>query len=200
MVWVKVCGLRTRHDVEVAIDAGADAIGLVLADSPRRISPEVARTLADHAAGVQVVLVTVDASATEILDLAGFIGADSVQLHGSNADSAGRAAAQAGLGVFRPVAVADSIDASRIPTSQKVLFDTADLSLHGGTGRSFDWSLTVDVGRPFVLAGGLGPDNVAAAVRAVQPWGVDASSFLECSPGVKDHDAVRRYVQEAKAP
>lgn len=197
MVWVKVCGVRTRADVEAACDAGADAVGLMLAASPRQITPDRARSLIEHAA-CETVLVTVDATATEILDLAGFTGSSGVQLHGANAAEAGAAAVKAGLSVFRPRAVADHVDLDDIPSSQIPLLDTAHPALHGGTGRIFDWSLTAGVTRHFVLAGGLTPDNVASAVAAVEPWGVDASSGLESSPGVKDHDMIRRYVQEAK--
>lgn len=199
MVWVKVCGVRTAADIAAAQEAGADAIGLVLAPSPRRVTPEHARSLVD-VASCETVLVTVDASPSEILDLAGFTGCRSVQLHGEHAPDAGAAAEQAGLRVYRPRAVRGAVDLSDIPNTQIPLLDTADPERHGGTGSTFDWSLTEGLDRPFVLAGGLGPDNVAAAIARARPWGVDASSGLESSPGVKDHAAIKRYVQEAKRP
>lgn len=199
MVWVKVCGVKTPADVKSACEAGADAVGLMLATSPRQISPDRARSLIADA-DCETVLVTVDATATEILDLAGFTGSSAVQLHGKHAVEAGAAAVKAGLTVFRPRRVVGPLDLDDIPPPQMPLLDTAHTELHGGTGRTFDWSLTAGITRPFVLAGGLGPDNVARAVAEVDPWGVDASSGLESSPGVKDHDLIKRYVQEAKKP
>jgi phosphoribosylanthranilate isomerase len=197
MVWVKVCGVGTAADVAAAQDAGADAIGLTLAASPRQISPEHARNLAKHAS-CETIIVTVDARPSEILDLAMFVGCSGVQLHGAHASEAGAAARKAGLDVYRHAPVGASVDLSVIPPDQKPLLDTGSTVLHGGTGRPFDWSLATTIEREFVLAGGLGPENVAEAVTLVRPWGVDASSRLESAPGVKDHALITRYVQEAK--
>lgn len=197
MVWVKVCGVATSGDVDAAVRAGADAVGLVLARSPRQITPETARSLASGA-DCETVLVTVDARPAEILDLVSFIGCSAVQLHGDRAQAAGAAARKAGLTVFRPRHVTGPIDLSDIPDDQTPLLDTGGQALHGGTGETFDWELTEGIERRFVLAGGLGPSNVADAIERVRPWGVDASSGLESAPGVKDHDAITRYVQEAK--
>jgi phosphoribosylanthranilate isomerase len=79
------------------------------------------------------------------------------------------------------------------------LFDTAVSGLHGGTGTAFDWSLLAEVHDPFVLAGGLGPDNVAEAIAVIRPFGVDASSRLEVAPGIKDPDSIRAFIKEAKS-
>jgi len=78
------------------------------------------------------------------------------------------------------------------------LLDTHRAGAHGGTGEQFDWALIPDLGRRYVLAGGLGPDNVEEAVRRVAPWGVDASTGLESSPGVKDPERVRAFVERAR--
>ncbi len=82
--------------------------------------------------------------------------------------------------------------------SDLLLVDTPHPHLPGGTGEVFDWARLAPIDRPFLLAGGLTPDNVSAAVRQVRPFGVDASSGLESSPGVKDVDLIRRFIQEAK--
>jgi len=197
MVWVKVCGVGTAGDMRAAVAAGADAIGLMLARSPRQITPEIARELA-AGADCETIVVTVDARPGEILDLAMYVECTGVQLHGNHAAAAGAAARQAGLRVYRPRQIDSAIDLDDIHPAEMPLLDTASQSVHGGTGQTFDWSITDGVERPFVLAGGLGPDNVAAAVERVRPWGVDASSRLESSPGVKDHALITRYVQEAK--
>lgn len=198
MVWVKVCGVRRRSDVDAAAESGADAIGLVLADSPRRITVEQAAELVRGADGLLTYLVTVDATAAELLDLAAFSGATGVQPHGAHAAAASSAAVRAGLSVLRPAPVTGPIDLSNIPADQMPLLDTGRPGLHGGTGETFGWELAEDVERDFVLAGGLGPDNVARAVSRLHPWGVDASSRLESEPGVKDPALIKRYVEEAR--
>lgn len=197
MVWVKVCGVATTGDVRAAVDAGADAVGLVLAASPRQIAAEAAKNLASQAQ-CETVIVTVDARPAEILDLAMFIGCSAVQPHGSHAAAVGAAARQAGLRVYRPRAVTSRVDLSDIHADEIPLLDAASATVHGGTGETFDWSVVDGIDRNFVLAGGLGPDNVAEAIAQVRPWGVDATSGLESSPGVKDHALITRYVQEAK--
>lgn len=198
MVWVKVCGIRTKADVEAVGAAGADAIGLVMAVSPRRVTAEEAGALVAMAVGLETFLVTVDARPAELLDLAGFVGCTGVQPHGLYAPEAATAAVQSGLTVLRPHPVSNSVDLSSIPPTQTPLLDTADTQRHGGTGRTFDWALATRIERDFVLGGGLNPSNVAEAISRVGPWGVDASTGLESAPGVKDPNLIRRYVQEAK--
>ncbi len=91
------------------------------------------------------------------------------------------------------------MDLDTVPSGQIPLLDNAAPGLHGGSGLTFDWSSIGDQHRDFVLAGGLGPENVADAVAEVRPFGVDASSGLETAPGVKDAERVRMYVERAKA-
>lgn len=199
--WVKVCGLTRRDDVESAVEAGADAIGLVLAaSSPRRVDPARAADLAD---GVPVlcVVVTVDAEPEWLLETAAAVGAGGVQPHGDHAAASAAAAATAGLFVVRPVPVSasgPSLPLDQIPPDQTPLFDTRHDDLHGGSGDTFPWELVANVERRFVLAGGLGPDNVVAAVRATGAWGVDASSGLESAPGRKNRSRVADFVRKAK--
>lgn len=198
MTWVKVCGMRTSADVRAATEAGADALGFVLApDSPRSVPPEVAaRLIAD--ADLPTFLVTVDASGAELLDLAGFTGASGVQPHGADSEAAAAVARGAGLAVLRPMPVVDGLDLSTVPDDQIPILDTRVPGLHGGTGVRFDLDLLPDIDRDWVMAGGLGPDNVATAIADARPWGVDASSGLESSPGRKDRDLIAAFVREAK--
>lgn len=198
MTWVKVCGLRTHAAVEVAERAGADALGFVLdVRSPRAVTAETAGRLIASAT-VATFLVTVDASPSQLLDLVSFTHASGVQPHGAQAAEAAEAARRAGLSVLRPVAVTPGLDLGELPHDQIPLLDTAVPGLHGGTGVRFDISLLPPIDRDWVMAGGLGPDNVAAAIRELRPWGVDASSRLESSPGHKDHDLITAFVREAK--
>ena len=198
MTWVKICGLRTPADVRAATDAGADAIGFVLSqESPRSVRPDLAaRLIAD--ADLPSFLVTVGASATEILDLIDYTGASGVQPHGADAGAAAAAARRAGLQVLRPLPVTEDLDLSIVPEGQIPLLDTHVPGFHGGTGVRFDGSLLPEIDRDWVMAGGLDPSNVAEAIAAFRPWGVDASSRLESAPGQKDHDLITAFVREAK--
>lgn len=200
MTWVKVCGLTRERDVSDAVDAGADALGFVLAaESPRRISMERATALMDGAPALRI-LVTVDGSAEVIADMIQATGADGIQPHGRHAESAALWAQHAGLLVLRPIGSGpfDMSDAETIAEGQIPLFDSATGDLHGGTGIPLDWTAIDWPERRFVLAGGLHPGNVAEAIATVQPWGVDASSGLESEPGIKDAARVAAFVEEAK--
>jgi phosphoribosylanthranilate isomerase len=197
MTWVKVCGLRTRTDVEAAAEAGASAVGFVLAaGSPRRVTELQAAALAGHIS-ILTVIVTVDLTPSELMAAVAATGVKGVQPHGVHRQDAARAAQSEGLFVLHPVSVQGAVDLSMVGEGQIPLLDNYRGGVHGGTGEVFDWGVIPDLERPFVLAGGLGPDNVTEAIRRVAPWGVDASSRLESSPGVKDPVLIREYVERA---
>jgi len=199
--WVKICGLTRPDDVEASIRSGADAIGLVLvARSPRRIGAQRASELAAISAGRAQVVLLVDGAADVALTTARRVGADAVQPYGAAAVAIASAALATGLDVLFPVPVADDldIDIGRVPAGARPLLDTAVGESSGGTGVSFAWERA----RGFlgiVIAGGLAPHNVAAAVSAARPWGVDASSGLEAAVGVKDHGKVSSFIEAAKS-
>lgn len=199
MTWVKVCGLTNEPDVEAAVDAGADAIGFVLDPaSPRAVDLDTARELGRGVAAVRV-LVVVDVTPEDALEALKVSGAEAIQLHGEHADETSRAVLAAGAMVLRAIAARPGLDLGPVVPGQIPLLDNRVAGMHGGTGRAFDWSLTAGITQRFVLAGGLGPDNVVRAIKMTKPWGVDASSRLERSPGIKDHGMVRRFVEEAKS-
>ncbi len=195
-VYVKVCGLRQERDLEAAAEAGADAVGFVwYRPSPRHLElGEIAR-LASRT-HLTTVLVTADLDSASLLDAASRTGVDAVQPHGAQGRVSMAAARRIGLGVVHPVGAGEELPP--MIGDDLLLVDTPDEELPGGTGRTFEWELAAAIDRPFLLAGGLGPDSVAEAVRKVRPFGVDASSGLESSPGVKDAAAIRRFVKEAK--
>ena len=197
-LWVKVCGIRDEYHARVAEEAGADAIGLVLAPAPRQLTPAEAAAVA-ASTSLMSVAVTVDLPPEGVADVAA-IGVGMLQPHGAHAVEAAEAARGLGLDVLLPVRVDGPLRPGDHGHGYRTLLDTpaVDSSVHGGTGRTFDWSLIEADGTDFVLAGGLGPDNVATAVAAVRPWGVDASSGLESAPGVKDVDKIRAYIQNAR--
>jgi phosphoribosylanthranilate isomerase len=195
-LFVKVCGLGTHADVQVATEAGADAVGFVwYAPSLRHLELDDIRELAAHAT-VPTVLVTAGIDSATLLAAASKTGVDAVQPHGVAAAVSVAAARRVGLGVIHPVSAGDDIEAMR--GDDLLLVDSPDPEMVGGRGEVFDWDVAADIERPFLLAGGLTPANVAEAVERVRPFGVDASSGLESSPGVKSVDLIRRFVEEAK--
>jgi phosphoribosylanthranilate isomerase len=200
MTWAKVCGLTRESDVADAVAAGADALGFVLARrSPRAIDPRRAAALMDGVPAVRI-LVTVDSPADELEDVVAATGADGIQPHGEHAEEVARWAQESGLFVLRPIQGDSNSgrDDIGIPFGQIPLLDSATGDEHGGTGRPLDWNRLVPPARRFVLAGGLTPGNVAAAIETVEPWGVDASSGLESAPGIKDPARVAAFLEEAK--
>jgi phosphoribosylanthranilate isomerase len=145
--------------------------------------------------------VTVDLTPGEALTAAEAVGADGIQAHGDRSLDVAAEAADAGYLSLASVSVGPDgllVDLGEVPETSMLLFDTASLGMHGGTGVPFDWNLLPDPGRPFVLAGGLGPDNVAEAIDAVEPFGVDASSRLESEPGIKDLRRIVAFIEQAK--
>ncbi len=193
--WVKVCGITREDDAVMAGAAGADAIGInLLAQSPRRVDEPTARAIA-AASSIPAIVLAEHVPAAHVAVYLDDLGVDGVQAYGPDARSLAGAAAEAGFLALLPTSAADVLD---LPIGVIPLFDTPDPELLGGTGRTFDWtSIDRDVGR-FVLAGGLGPDNVAKAIRTTGAWGVDASSRLESEVGVKDLGKVTAFVREAK--
>ena len=198
MTWVKVCGMRTVADLEAAYEAGADAVGLVLVDgSPRCISVDEAARLC-RATTLPAVILTAGAGPDRLVELVRLIGAAGVQPYGEGSARAARAAGEAGAFVLRPLRVSGPVKPEELAGDQTPLLDAFSPDRLGGTGKSIPPAWLPPRGTRYVLAGGLDPNNVAAAVARYRPWGVDASSGLESSPGVKDPDRIIAFVRNAK--
>jgi len=201
MTWVKVCGITDGIALDAAVFGGADAVGFVLVESsPRYVPVERAAELME---GVPLTrfIVVVDMSVEDALTAADTTSADGIQAHGLHAADVSAAALEAGYLSLYPVSVGPagmSVSLRHIEPAAMPLLDTYSSDEHGGTGVPFDWSVIGDLGRPLVLAGGLGPDNVAQAIATVAPFGVDASSKLESTRGVKDPALIKDFIQEAK--
>lgn len=197
MTWVKVCGVTTREAVDAAVAAGADAVGFVShPGSPRYLSLDAIGELAADVPITTVVL-TVDLGVAAAMTAVEATGVHGIQPYGPNARAVVAAAGDRGLFVLHPMR-ADSLRQLGHDRAIRLL-DTPDDSVHGGTGRTFDWSLASEAPAPFVLAGGLGPENVQAAIDVASPWGVDASTGLEAAPGIKDPGKVTDFVRKAKS-
>jgi len=189
---VKICGITNRDDALAAVEAGASALGFnFYHDSPRYISPTGAAVIAEKIpATVWKVGIFVDEGPESIARVALNVGLDVVQLYG---------AAQAlGIRVWRACGAHESLgfyfDNANV---EALLLDTPSEDLYGGTGKSFDWTQARDLPKKIIIAGGLDATNVRRAIDEAQPWGVDACSRLEKSPGLKDHEKVRQFVKAA---
>lgn len=198
-MYVKVCGLTDPATVDVAVDAGADAIGVVMNQtSPRAVDADTARTIVDRAAGrVDTVLVVNDMPAVDAARIAADLGFSVLQLHGSYTADDFTAASATAPRLWRATSLAND------PPLQVGAYGEESLLLDAprpGSGERWDLSVLADLGVSghWLLAGGLSPTNVADAVGQVHPWGVDVSSGVECSPGVKDHAKVRDFVEAAR--
>jgi len=201
MVKVKICGITSLKDAWAALDAGADALGFVFyPPSPRKVSPGEARAIIRTLPPlVTPVGVFVDEDIREVKRLAGSCGLKLVQLHGNETPRMVRDLGFPSMKVIKVRGAADVREARRFP-SLLIMFDSWDSAVPGGTGRKFAWSALrkAPLKVPFVLSGGLNPQNVAQAVRLVRPFGVDASTGVEASPGVKDERKMRLFIRVAK--
>jgi len=204
MTRVKICGITREADREVAVDAGADAIGLiagVTVDTPREIDLQTAAGLVDSTPPmVSTVLVTMPEDETTARERIAQVQPDVIQLHATDPDLV------ANLKDSSPkvVVAVDPTDPdlrTYADAADALLVDSVDADGGGGTGETHDWErtreLVADLDVPVLLAGGLTPENVAEAVETVQPFAVDVASGVEADGGVKDHDAVRQFVEQA---
>ena len=191
-VGVKVCGLTTPFAVRAAVDAGADAVGFVFAKSPRQVTIEqAARLCADVPPFVTRVAVMRWPSAPALARVLAAVPVDVVQLYPSPGDPAPELGQRRYLPAFCD---SDDLDArlAVVAPDGPVLLDGA----RAGHGEAADWTRIAGIARdrPVVLAGGLDPDNVQAAIRAVRPVAVDVSSGVESSPGIKDASRIADFV------
>jgi phosphoribosylanthranilate isomerase len=201
-LFVKICGMTNAEDARVAVEAGADAIGLIFVPrSPRFVGLEaaaaIAATVPPH---VKRVGVFVDETIEEMNRLAREVPLDLVQLQ---FDMPAESARRIEVPFIKVTRVQGAIDVGRLKTynAAAYLLDTYVEGVPGGTGKAFDWDLALPVvraGLPVLLSGGLTPGSVAEAVRRVRPHGVDVASGVEARPGKKDHDKVRAFISNAR--
>ena len=202
MLRVKICGITRPEDALAAAEAGADAIGLVFAPSPRRVTPEqAAAILAALPPFVTPVALFVDEPPERIRRIVQPLGIRTVQLHGDESPAVALELRDlCVIKAFRIGAEADLAPLAGYPAAA-CLLDSQVAGRRGGTGVAFDWRLAAQAARHsrIILAGGLRPENVAEAIRLVRPYGVDTSSGVESEPGRKDSAKVRAFVEAARA-
>jgi len=204
MTRVKICGITTREDLETAVAAGADAVGLISnvdADTPREITAEGAAELSRAAPPfVTTVLVTMPTTPDEAVDLAERVQPDALQIHGDlTPEDFESISANVARDVMAAVTPEDAPELD--PVVDALVVDSLDADSAGGTGETHDWSATralvESLESPILLAGGLTPDNVRAAVATVRPFAVDVATGVEADTGRKDPEAVAAFVRAA---
>jgi phosphoribosylanthranilate isomerase len=198
-VWVKICGVTRAEDAEVAVAAGADAIGVnFYPSSPRFCEAAAARAIVEAVAGRAIVYgLFVNESRERISAVVSDIGVTGIQLHGDEPEELARGW---GLPLIRAIRAGARDEVRRalaMATGYRVLLDSPR---GGGSGTAFDATLVegMDLAEA-VVAGGLTPGNVSERIRLLRPWGVDVSSGVEAGPGIKDPLRVREFVSNAKS-
>ncbi len=188
---VKICGITNREDALAAVEAGASAIGFnFYRESPRYISHTGAAMIGEKIpANVWKVGVFVNETPETIAKIVLDAGLDVAQLHGTSAAR--------GVRVWRAVSASDP---KLTESVEAVLIDSPSDSATGGTGKTWDWSHAPHLEQKIIIAGGLDADNVRTAIEQARPWGVDACSRIEKSPGLKDHDKMRKFLKAALEP
>ena len=202
---IKFCGLTRAGDVRLAGELGVDAVGLIFAArSPRRVAPQAARGLRDALAPlVDVVALFMDNSVDEVREAIAHARPTLLQFHGGEDDAFCR---KFGLPYLKGIglrgagaSLSGRVLHARYPHAAGFVLDGHGAGEAGGSGQRVDIAaIPPDMSKPYVLGGGLQPDNVFAAVRAASPWGVDVSSGIELEPGIKDGALMRRFVEEVR--
>jgi phosphoribosylanthranilate isomerase len=197
----KICGITRVEDALAAADAGADAIGLVFAASPRRV--DLARARAIRRAlppFVASVALFVNPSREEVETVIAEVGPDWLQFHGEEPPDFCAGFARPYFKAARVRPETDLLQyAALYADAGALLLDAWSPDAHGGTGHRFDWGLIpAGLPKPVILAGGLDAGNVAQAIRAVRPWAVDVSSGVEAAKGIKDAAKIAAFMKEVR--
>jgi phosphoribosylanthranilate isomerase len=208
MAEVKICGLSTAETMQAALDMGADFVGLnFFPGSPRYVSIAQATKLSDQARGrTKIVALVVDADDGLLREIVSNVKPDLIQAHGRETpERIAEIKTLTGIEVYKVLLVSNADHASKAKSyaaSPFVLFDAKPpegAMLPGGNGITFDWTILREAEHPFMLAGGLNPQNVAEAIKVTGADMVDVSSGVESAPGIKDINLIRKFIEAAKA-
>ena len=208
---VKICGIRDKNHALAAVEAGADFIGLVFAPSKRQVSPakacEIASTVKKSNNSIKVVGVFVNAPSSQVNELTDFCALDWVQLSGDESWEYCREVVKPIIKAIRvgpqspEELYAELSTAGQLLPPQRfiALLDSQVEGKYGGTGENFDWKLAQEAAKrfPIIVAGGIGPENVARLIETVAPWGVDVSSGVETG-GVKDPAKIKEFIEAVR--
>ena len=199
---IKICGISSPEQALLAESLGVDALGLVFVpQSPRFVELDMAASIS-AAIGpfVQIVGLFVNPSADQVVESLAKVDLDILQFHGDEEVDFCESFGLPYIKAVRVQTTQDVLDADRrYSGASALLLDSYSNKAMGGTGESFDWSLTPKISRPLILAGGLNPDNVRSSISQLDPYAVDVSSGVESAPGVKDPDRMRAFISQVNA-
>lgn len=196
---VKVCGITRRQDAEIAIEMGADAIGLVFYEpSPRAVTIAQSKSIIEQLPPfVSVVALFVNAEASFVEQCIEQLPINLLQFHG---DESAEFCQQFSLPYYKAIRMRDNVDLRAVcaeyATANALLVDSFQEGVPGGTGKTFDWSLVQSIPKPIILAGGLTAENVKTAIAQVKPYAVDVSGGVEEQKGIKDPEKIHAFMQE----
>ena len=208
-VRIKMCGTTRKHDAEVAVELGVDALGFIFAEkSPRYVTPELAGQLIDDVPPfIARVGVFVDDGLDQVKETVRTAGLTQVQLHGKESADFCKELKQ----WDRSLAVCKAFPVGKESSGPDwsgycgsidcLLFDTYVKGLDGGSGQTFDWNLIsgLDADLPMILAGGLNPGNVVQAIQSTTPYAIDINSGVETSPGIKSHKLLAQIIDKVRS-
>jgi phosphoribosylanthranilate isomerase len=202
---IKICGITNLKDAFTAVYSGADALGFIFADSPRKVTPAEAKKISDSLPPYFTRIgVFANTSPAEINKIAEECSLDAVQLHGNESAEDCRKIKKR---IIKTIIIEDLGSLDKIAEYEDIvsafLFDTFSPDKLGGTGETFNWDILADlnkkVNKPIILAGGLNIDNIEKAIKTVNPYGVDLNSGVETEPGQKDHDKIREIIAKIRS-
>ena len=198
---IKICGIKHKDDALKAVECGADAIGLIFVDkSPRYVTVDVASAITESLPPfITVVALFMNASAETVSEVIKNVPVNLLQFHG---DESAEFCDQFERPYIKVLKMREGVDAlsfaQNYPKARGILLDS-DSKAGGGSGERFDWSLIPkNIPVPLILAGGLNPENIAAAVEQVKPYAVDVSSGVESEKAVKDHKKIEQFIKEVQ--
>ncbi|MEZ5813943.1 MAG: phosphoribosylanthranilate isomerase [Alphaproteobacteria bacterium] len=208
---IKICGLSEPETLKAAIDAGACYVGFVFyPPSPRYIEIDTAKELARQIpTGIRAVGLFVDPTNEQLEQTLGIVPLDMIQLHGKESPQrVSEIKTRYNLDIMKAINIREKSDLNIIPQYEAaadwLLFDSRpeQAALPGGTGQSFDWSLLQGktFSRPWMLSGGLTPENVSDALAQLNPTALDVSSGVESAPGLKDPEKIKKFICKAQKP
>lgn len=203
MTRIKICGITNKEDAEEAVKLGADALGFVFANSPRRVSIEAAsRLIQGLPPFVLTVGLFVDEEEAQAIEVMRRCKLQVLQFHGNEPPHYCREFKQKRR-VIKAFRIKDKVGLQQLRDYDVdgYLLDAFVTGVPGGTGQTFDWDLAIEATglvKPIILSGGLNPDNVGEAIRKVKPYAVDVSSGVEVKPGKKDSGLMKKFVEAVK--
>jgi len=200
-VRIKICGITRKEDALLAAKLGADAIGLIFtATSPRQVSVQRALQIREHLPALtSVFALFADDTEEWVAEVTEVLRPDYLQFHGDENDDFCKQFARP---FFKAIAMGSphqrnlKLPVMDFPSASGLIFDAHTPGQRGGLGKPFEWSRLTPEQRPWLLAGGLNPDNIVAAIHQTHPWGVDVASGVERAPGIKDTQRMARFFSE----